>query len=132
MCSHTKTKVISEKCFSGSVSKNQNPAAHGNVCYTEECLYCGLQRDVNVNQNHVEKGSWKESPDSERIRNQLQLIRSAPPIPEPVMIGSHYAEVDEEGFILTDAPVESILKCKEFFEGAQKYRLWYKQLQDAS
>lgn len=64
MCHHNKTHQVagSRRCFDGPVAvppyTDENPAAHGNVCVTEECERCGAQRDVNINQRHVEYSTW--------------------------------------------------------------------------
>jgi hypothetical protein len=41
------------------VARNQNPAAHGNICVVDTCR-CGAQRRTNVNQIHVERGPWTD------------------------------------------------------------------------
>lgn len=46
-----------EVCFSGSVSRDENPAAHGNICRIDYCR-CGAERRTNINGCHVEQGSW--------------------------------------------------------------------------
>ena len=46
------------KPFTGSVSQHQNPAAHGCVTVRDECS-CGAVRLANVNQQHIERGSWE-------------------------------------------------------------------------
>jgi hypothetical protein len=75
-CKHTNTKLISTRGFMGPVSNNQNPAAHGGVCYTYECLDCGSQLDCNVNQNFIEEGSWGPSL-AERNLQKSKLIKQA-------------------------------------------------------
>ena len=58
-CKHSHLKTGPDRCFSGPVRvTDQNPAAHGNVTYTETCTDCGAERSVNVNQCHVEEGEW--------------------------------------------------------------------------
>jgi hypothetical protein len=49
--------------FAGPVSTKQNPAAHGNVRHRDTCA-CGMQRDTNINQGHIERGPWV-GPESE-------------------------------------------------------------------
>jgi hypothetical protein len=39
----------------------ENPAAHGNICVTEQCTRCGADRLKNINGNHVEYGTWGPS-----------------------------------------------------------------------
>jgi len=43
--------------FTGPVSRDENRAAHGNICETETCR-CGAERSTNINQHHVERGIW--------------------------------------------------------------------------
>jgi len=43
--------------YAGPVAKRQNRAAHGNVTVVDSCA-CGARRLTNVNQQHVERGSW--------------------------------------------------------------------------
>lgn len=44
-------------CFTGPVSRKENPAAHGGVCYVDYCA-CGAERRTNVNQCFTETGAW--------------------------------------------------------------------------
>lgn len=48
-----------ERGFFGPVgpARDQNPAAHGNVCIVETCM-CGAERSTNVNGRHEEQGEW--------------------------------------------------------------------------
>lgn len=57
-CPHVPARASTDRCFSGSVSRDQNRAAHGCITYTEECLLCGARRAVNQNQGHFEQGDW--------------------------------------------------------------------------
>lgn len=43
--------------FDGPVSRDENRAAHGNVCLVETCK-CGARRRTNINQRHEERGAW--------------------------------------------------------------------------
>lgn len=56
---HKPNQIGPDRGFAGSVSLyDQNPAAHGNICVTEECTVCGAQREVNINGMHDETGEW--------------------------------------------------------------------------
>lgn len=43
--------------ISGPVSRDENRAAHGNVCVHESCA-CGAVRHTNINVAHFEQGAW--------------------------------------------------------------------------
>ena len=43
--------------YNGSVSRDPNPRAHGNVGYTDTCV-CGAERKTLVNREFVEIGPW--------------------------------------------------------------------------
>lgn len=47
----------SERPYNGSVSRDENRAAHGNICIVETCA-CGATRSTNVNGLHFEQGVW--------------------------------------------------------------------------
>lgn len=51
--------AVSERtvCYTGSVSRNENRAAHGGVCHIETCE-CGATRRTNSNGRHEEVGEW--------------------------------------------------------------------------
>jgi len=62
-CRHHHTHQVGpDRCFYGSVAEepftHENPAAHGNVSWTEECDRCGARRAVNSNQHFVEVSPW--------------------------------------------------------------------------
>jgi hypothetical protein len=60
-CRHKETRTVSERCFSGPVSREkENRAAHGNITVTEECTACKQRRRLNINGRHVEFGDWGE------------------------------------------------------------------------
>lgn len=46
-----------DQCFTGPVSPQENPAAHGGVCRVDTCR-CGAERRTNRNQGHIERGVW--------------------------------------------------------------------------
>jgi hypothetical protein len=56
-CKHDKTTSY-DKCYSGPVSRDENPMAHGGICTVETCQRCGATRKTNVNGNHIEEGLW--------------------------------------------------------------------------
>ena len=43
--------------FRAPVANPQNPRAHGNIMRREFCG-CGKIRETNINQTHIERGSW--------------------------------------------------------------------------
>ena len=44
--------------FAGPVSRDENRAAHGNICRVETC-WCGATRCININGVHIERGYWR-------------------------------------------------------------------------
>lgn len=58
MCKHTNV-TKANFAFSGPVSRNENPRAHGGALVIETCTECGAQRRTNVNQQHREQGAWE-------------------------------------------------------------------------
>lgn len=76
-CKHNRTKQdqASVRCYCGSVAvepyTDPNPAAGGNITYVEQCLDCGMERAVNLNQRHEEYSPWGKS------RAQLDAEESA-------------------------------------------------------
>ena len=59
-CKHKNTEQGEHWGYSGPVSQNENPAAHGGVSYTETCRDCGAERAVNANMFQYERGEWSE------------------------------------------------------------------------
>ena len=56
---HTHTPAImSERCYRGPVSRDEDPSAHGCIEILDEC-HCGAQRRRNVNGWHEEAGPWE-------------------------------------------------------------------------
>ena len=58
---HRHTPIPSETKevpFSWPVSRDENRAAHGNICRIERCA-CGAIRRTNINGQHAERGEWK-------------------------------------------------------------------------
>lgn len=62
-CKHLFNNQIGQNHpFTGPVSTtHENPAAHGGVSYTVECVDCGAQRQVNQNRQAYEYGPWSLS-----------------------------------------------------------------------
>lgn len=46
-----------DRCYTGPVSRDENPAAHGGICQIETCR-CGAERQTNINGRHIEQGRW--------------------------------------------------------------------------
>jgi len=66
-CTHRHTRQVGpDRCFQGSVAEepltHENPAAHGNITWTEQCDRCGSRRAINSNQRFVEYGPWRPQP----------------------------------------------------------------------
>jgi hypothetical protein len=101
-CGHTSTRIISTYAFRGPVTREENRAAHGNVCVTDECYACGARRKRNVNRRFEEIGPWGPSR-QERIAAAKEAVRLAP-IPPPISCGDLHAEVTEDGYILLTGP----------------------------
>lgn len=62
-CRHHHTHQVGpDRCFYGSVAEepftHENPAAHGNVSWTEECDRCGARHSINSNQGSLEFSPW--------------------------------------------------------------------------
>ena len=50
----------SRRPYTGPVTRDENPAAHGCIRLTEACA-CGATREVNVNGRHREEGAWTQA-----------------------------------------------------------------------
>jgi len=59
--------------YTGAVSRDENPAAHGGVCEHQRCT-CGAVRYVNLNGRHREVGDW----DLPHDRVNVQAIAATP------------------------------------------------------
>jgi hypothetical protein len=46
-----------DRGFTDAVSRDENRAAHGNICVIDTCK-CGATRRINVNGTHIERGAW--------------------------------------------------------------------------
>lgn len=76
-CNH-QPRVIAEAPYSSSVAvppySEENRAAHGNITETQECELCGAQRQVNINQQHVESSPWL-SREQQELRERIAAAR---------------------------------------------------------
>lgn len=65
-CKHTSTTRGRDRCFNLPVAvppyTDENPAAHGNITYTETCAICRAQREVAANNGVREFGPWRPAP----------------------------------------------------------------------
>ena len=62
-CTHANIRELRTTGFTGPVNvREENRAAHGNVCVSEECCACGSRRDRLVNGRHEEVGSEEGRP----------------------------------------------------------------------
>ena len=110
-CPHDQIREISTRCYAHPVSvHDENRAAHGGVCITEECVRCGRRRSRNENQGHQEIGPWGASraERQERAsRARLDLDRLLRGRPEPVTLYSQPTgqptelSIDAEGYIVS-------------------------------
>lgn len=137
-CSHQQTTDIRERCYTGSVSRHdENPAAHGGICVTEECTACGARRDVNINGCHQENGSWgptrREREQRARVaEGTVRELLACRPAPITVTRGDDTCELSiaDDGFILATrghgrpAPTAAqvAVAAPAFFDAAQSLR----------
>lgn len=108
-CKHDRTRETGTYGYSGPVAREENRAAHGGVCASEECLDCGSRRTSNRNGWHVEEGPWgptraqreHEAREAERVvralcdrrPSSLTLQRAS----DTVVVS-----IDDEGYLLVD------------------------------
>jgi hypothetical protein len=64
-CRHNRTREATY-CYSGPVSRRENPVAHGGVCFVETCLTCGAVKRTNSNGGQLERGPWTNDSDASR------------------------------------------------------------------
>lgn len=91
-CSHGSYEAGPARPYFGPVADGRpgsdyNPAAHGNICLTDTCNYCGSQRQRLVNGWHEETSSWETARefarryalrmDAQRAEDAFQQARSA-------------------------------------------------------
>jgi hypothetical protein len=64
-CKHTNVKETGPFGYTRSVAvhplTHENRAAHGGVCFVEECQDCGKTRRTNTNGRHQEVGPWRKA-----------------------------------------------------------------------
>lgn len=101
-CQHDRVRQVGEpSCFSASVAVHpytgENRAAHGNIEVTEECVACGAQRQVNINQWHHEYGPFGPSRAEREADEQHRLVaaRRAKEAMEDAALQARKAEVIE-------------------------------------
>jgi hypothetical protein len=133
VCEHKKTKVVREMCFRGSVSREENRAAHGNIQLEVECLDCGARRAENRNGAHAEVGEWGDSA-VEREIHARTLEKAARALcakrPSPITLHrkdqSCTISIDEFGYFLLSSSALDVhdiaAAAPEFFEAAQALR----------
>ena len=76
MCKHEKIRQHGrDRGFTGSVAvypyTDENRAAHGGITRQEECVACGARRSLNINQCHVEYGTWGETEAEREARRRV-------------------------------------------------------------
>ena len=103
-CLHTSHHQIAEAGYRGSVARDENRAAHGNVCVTDECLACGARRARLINGRHEEAGTWGPDAACRRaaaINARRQATRAIAAVPA-IRLGESHLTVDEDGMICVD------------------------------
>lgn len=78
-CAHDFTRVVGrDRPYMGPVAispyTDENPAAHGGICYTEQCEHCSGWRLVNQNGFHVEFSPWSSVED---LRLRAERLKAA-------------------------------------------------------
>lgn len=135
-CDHENVREIATRGYSGAVSRDENRAAHGCVCVTEECKGCGSRRSVNVNQWHREEGPWGPTREERRLKaaHARRVARGAVAACQVVRVtrGDGMAltlSVDSEGYICAsgslhrDADVDAAVRSQPvWLERAQRAR----------
>jgi len=90
------------RCFTGPVSRHENPAAHGGVTLVHYCA-CGATRRTNQNGRHIERGPWQEPDPSEgqpvaRLRLVKRAVTATDDDYGPCnVIETDYLDPDEDG-----------------------------------
>jgi hypothetical protein len=109
-CRHTRTiQVGPDRCFTGPVARDENRAAHGNICATYECVDCGARRAVNINGRHIEHGPFGPSrAHRDRLAREATIAaRAAVAAVAPLELtrGDERCtlRVDDEAFIIVPA-----------------------------
>lgn len=101
-CPHLATRDVRTRCYTGSVAREENRAAHGNICVTVECIGCGAARLELRNGRHEELGPWGPSR-AEREHAHREALRLVPPAPAAVVLtlgdDRVYVEQDDDGMV---------------------------------
>ena len=112
-CTHANIRELRTTGFTGPVNVHEeNRAAHGNVCVSEECCACGSRRDRLVNGRHEEIGDWGPTrADREAAARAAERVVDALITKRPGNIAMTHASgdraevrIDREGYLLIDAP----------------------------
>ena len=112
-CTHANIRELRTTGFTGPVNvRDENRAAHGNVCVSEECCACGSRRDRLVNGRHEEIGDWGPTrADREAAARAAERVVDALIAKRPGKIAMTHASgdraevrIDREGYLLIDAP----------------------------
>jgi len=130
-CSHEKTREIEITGYSCSVSRDENRAAHGGVCVSEECVRCGARRRRNVNGRHVEIGAWGE-PRSVRGRAVAQAEAAVRAMiasrPNPARLrsstgGTAHVSIDRAGYLCVNGDESALDAVPALVAYARELRL---------
>ena len=131
-CSHEKTRERYTVGFCGAVSvwpqTDSNPAAHGNITVSVECVRCGARRSENINGHHIEVSPWRGSR-AEReatiraAREALAKMRRPDRITLTRGRETAHVWVDAAGDLVSDAD-DSVMQAlpEDFLLAAQAYR----------
>ena len=112
-CTHANIRELRTTGFTGTVNvREENRAAHGNVCVSEECCACGSRRDRLVNGRHEEIGDWGPTrADREAAARAAERVVDALIARRPGKVSMTRADgeraevrIDREGYLLVDAP----------------------------
>lgn len=105
-CKHTTTITLRTTCYTGPVRRDENPAAHGGICITEECCKCGARRQVNLNGQHMEEGGWGDTRTTRLAKAQAARAKARQAIGQikPVTVQDAHGRrvevrVDDEGLL---------------------------------
>ena len=143
-CMHQTTRELGTYAYTGSVSRWENPAAHGNVRIEQECTRCGRRRSVLVNGPHEEAGPWGPSRETRQRRvwvakDTLSGLLERRPAPTR-LYGPGGDEcrvaIDDEGYLLVEGDVQPTgeqisAALPELVEHARKIRRASIHLADA-
>lgn len=138
-CTHPHTQQIGpDRGYTGSVAvhpyTDENRAAHGNICFTQECCACGSRRSVLVNGRHEELGPWgatlRERQDAAAAaRDEARKLLAATGRLTLTSSAKRSATVslDGEGFVRVEgaewSEIEHAVVPSQWFARARKARL---------